>query len=93
MEIGDRWGESAELGNLGSAYFALGEEKKALDYYGRQMEIARDIDDRSDEGNALWGQAICYEKMNDLVRAIKNAEEALRSSSRLNPPALQLCVN
>ncbi|MFM6139793.1 MAG: tetratricopeptide repeat protein, partial [Sphaerospermopsis kisseleviana] len=32
-EIKDRRGEGAALGNLGNAYYALGEYTKAIEYY------------------------------------------------------------
>ena len=86
-EIGDKRGEGADLGNLGSAFYQLGEIEKALDYYNKKMPIVHEIGDRRGEGNALWGQAICSEKMNDLPQAIAKAEEALKIFEQIESPS------
>jgi hypothetical protein len=51
------------------------------------LAIAQEIGDRLGEGNALWGQAICYEKANDLVQAIGKAKEALKIFEQIESPS------
>jgi hypothetical protein len=49
----DRRAEGAHLGNLGIAYFQLGEPRRAIDYYEQQLLIVREIGNRRGEGAAL----------------------------------------
>jgi len=46
-------GEGVDLGNLGSAYADLGEVQRAIGYYQRALEIAREIGDRCGEATGL----------------------------------------
>jgi len=71
----------------------LGEINKAQNYYQQRLEIAREIGDRRGEGNALWGLAICHEKMDDLKKAIENAEEALKIFERIESPSASTMRN
>ncbi len=86
-EIGDRRGEGADLGNLGSAFYSLDDIDKAEDYYQQQLKIAQEIGDRKGEANALWGQAICLQKKNDTEQAIEKAECALRIFEQIESPS------
>lgn len=61
-EIGDRQGEAACLGNLGIAYYALGQHQRALDFQQQSLEIDREIGDRHGEAISL------FNKGNDLAR-------------------------
>jgi tetratricopeptide (TPR) repeat protein len=51
--IKDRYNESEFLCNLGSAYSALGQAKKAIEYYNKALKIAREIENRQGEGATL----------------------------------------
>ena len=44
-EIGDRRGEGNSLGNLGNAYAALGETRRAIEHYQQSLAIGREISD------------------------------------------------
>ncbi|HBK63721.1 MAG TPA: hypothetical protein DD000_09435, partial [Cyanobacteria bacterium UBA11166] len=39
-------GEGNALGNLGNAYYRLGDYTKAIEYYQQHLAIAREIKDR-----------------------------------------------
>jgi len=52
-EIKDRRGEGQSLGNLGNAYYSLGNYPKAIDYQEQSLAIAREIKDRNGEYAAL----------------------------------------
>ena len=51
--VQDRAGEGNARGNLGLAYFSLGETRRAIQFYEQYLSIAREIGDRRGEGNAL----------------------------------------
>ena len=57
--LGDQPGDrrpprrGAHLGNLGKAYAALGEVRRAIEYYEQALVISREIGDRRGEGNDL----------------------------------------
>ncbi|MGB1253012.1 MAG: NB-ARC domain-containing protein, partial [Candidatus Promineifilaceae bacterium] len=53
QEIGDRRGEGAHVGNLGSAYRNLGEVERAIEHYEEALKISREIGDRFREGVGL----------------------------------------
>jgi tetratricopeptide (TPR) repeat protein len=68
-EIGDRQGEGQTLNNLGVAYAALGEPRRAIEHYEQWLAIAREIGDRRGEANACWNLGLAVEKEGDLARA------------------------
>ncbi|WP_141706497.1 MULTISPECIES: tetratricopeptide repeat protein [Methanosarcina] len=44
-EIGDRRGEGNRLGNLGLAYYRLGEPRKAIEFLKQSLAIGKAIED------------------------------------------------
>jgi hypothetical protein len=46
VEIGDRRGEATCLGNLGLAYAVWGDRFAATAFYQKQLQVAREIEDR-----------------------------------------------
>ena len=75
-EIGDRLGEGTSLGNLGIAYYSLGEYRKAIEYHEQHLEISREIGDRLGEGNSLGNLGLAY-------TALENIEKRLNITSSL----------
>ena len=76
-EIGDRRGEGNALGNLGLAYAALGETRRAIELYEQQLVIAREIGDRRGEGTALGNLGSAYARLGEPRRAIELYEQRL----------------
>jgi tetratricopeptide (TPR) repeat protein len=77
-EIGDRRGEGNDLGNLGNAYAALGDARKAIEFYEQALAIAREIGDRRNEGNAWLGNlGLAYAALGDARKAIEFYEKQL----------------
>jgi tetratricopeptide (TPR) repeat protein len=76
-EIGDRRGEGAALGNLGLAYEALGETRRAIEHHEQYLAIAREIGDRRGEGIALGSLGAFYTALGEISRAIEYHEQYL----------------
>ena len=73
----DRAAEGAHLGNLGIAYHALGEYRKAIDLHEQALIIHREIGDRHGEGNVLGNLGIAYDALGEHRKAIEFHEQAL----------------
>ena len=78
-----RRGEGAVLGNLGSAYLALGDARHAIGYYEQCLTIHREIGDRRGEGNALMGLGLAYADLGDARRAIGYYEQRLEIANEI----------
>jgi tetratricopeptide (TPR) repeat protein len=75
--VGDRQAEGNHLGNLGSAYYRLGEVRRAIEYHEQALVIAREIGDRRGEGNHLGNLGLAYADLGEVRRAIEYYEQAL----------------
>jgi tetratricopeptide (TPR) repeat protein len=73
----DRWEEGAWLGILGLAYAALGEARRAIEYYEQALAIAREIGDRHGESAGLGNLGGVYSTLGETRRAIEYHEQAL----------------
>ncbi|MBD3884133.1 tetratricopeptide repeat protein [Phormidium tenue FACHB-886] len=76
-EIADRQGEGIALGNLGLAYYKLGNYTEAIEYHQQSLAIARDISDRRGESNALGNLGIAYDSLGDYTEAIEYHQQSL----------------
>ena len=81
--LGDRRGEGAALGNLGLAYAALGEVRRAIDFYEEALAISREIGDRRAEGAALGNLGNANADLGEVRRAIEYLEQALAISREI----------
>jgi len=77
-KLNNRTMEGVHLGNLGNAYAALGETRKAIEFYEQQLVIAREIGDRRGEGNALGNLGIAYKNLGEPRKAIEFYEQILK---------------
>jgi tetratricopeptide (TPR) repeat protein len=75
--IGDRRGEGAALGNLGLAYFDLGETRTAIEHFKQHLAVARAIGDRRDEGYALGNLGLAYTALGKARKAIHYYKQTL----------------
>ncbi len=82
-KLKDRQSEGNRLGNLGLAYFSLGEYRKAIEYHGQSLEISREIGDRSGEGNSLGNLGLAYYSLGEYRKAIEYHEQALKISREI----------
>ena len=77
QEIGDRQGEGVSLGNLGLAYYGLGEISNAIEFFEQALVIARQTADRRNEGNWLGDLGIAHAGFGKTHKAIEYYEQAL----------------
>jgi hypothetical protein len=54
LEIGDRGGECAVLGNLGNVHAKMGNSQQAIAYYEQSLIVARVIGERAGEAAISW---------------------------------------
>jgi tetratricopeptide (TPR) repeat protein len=73
----DRGAEGADLGNLGNAYFALGETRRAIEFHEQALEIDREVGDRQGEGADLGNLGNAYFALGETRRAIEFYEQHL----------------
>ena len=76
-DIGDRQGESADLGNLGSCHYRLGNYRQAIDLHTQALVIDRDIGDRQGESADLGNLGNCHDSLGDYWQAIDLHTQAL----------------
>jgi tetratricopeptide (TPR) repeat protein len=77
QRMNDPFAEGRHLGNLGLAYAALGEMRRAIKHHEQALAISREIGDRRGEGNALWNTALALDELGERAQATANAEVAL----------------
>ncbi len=79
----DRSAEGTHLGNLGIAYAALGDARKAIEYHEQALVIAREIGNRRGEGQALNNLGSAYHSLGDARKAIEFYEQHLTISREI----------
>ena len=75
--LSDRSREGAVLGNLGLAYYCLGQVEKAVERHQQALAIARGIGDRLNEGITLGNLGIAYHSLGQVEQAIEYLTPAL----------------
>ncbi len=77
QRIQDRAAEGRALNNLGLAYAALGDARKAIAFYEQRIVIARETGDRRGEARALNNLGNAYADLGDTGKAIEFYERRL----------------
>ena len=81
--LNDRKYEGYALGNLGNAYYRLGDYQKAIEYYEQSLAIATEIGDRLVEGQSLCGLGNAYHSLGDYQKAIEYHEQSLAIATEI----------
>jgi tetratricopeptide (TPR) repeat protein len=69
--------EGQALGNLGNAYYKVGEYRRAIEYQEKRLEIARAIGDRLGESRGLGNLGVAYYSLGEYRRGIEHQEQRL----------------
>jgi tetratricopeptide (TPR) repeat protein len=73
----NRVAEGAHLGNLGNAYYFLGERRRAVEFHEQALDISREIGDRHAEGAHLSNLGNAYVDLGEMRRGIEFYGQAL----------------
>ncbi len=74
------------MGSLGSAYYNMGQCKRAIDYYEQALANAHEREDQKGEGSWLNGLGFCYLALGETVRAIEYHEKSLLIARKIGYP-------
>ncbi len=75
--LGSRDAEAVNLGDLGNAYFHVGEDQHTVELHEQSLKITHEIDDRHEEGTSLLSLGAAYSRLGKTRDAIKCFEESL----------------
>jgi tetratricopeptide (TPR) repeat protein len=91
--LGNRQAEGAHLGNLGNAYAALGEARKAIEFYEQSLVIKHEIGDRRGQGNTLFNMGLALYGLEEKDRAVGLVKQALAIFDAIESPAAERVRN
>jgi tetratricopeptide (TPR) repeat protein len=77
-KIGDPLLKQVSVGNLGAAYYSMGQYRKAISCYEQALSKARERKDRGDEGACLGNLGTAYKNMGQYRKTISYYEQALK---------------
>ena len=80
----------AGLTDRATAYAALGDARKAIEYYEQCLAIHREIGDRRGEGNDLFNRGLALDSLGRRAEAIAGAEAALRIYEEIEDPNAEM---
>ena len=86
-EVGDRAGEGSSYGNLGNAYYHLGDFKNAIEYHQLDLKIAKEVGDRAGEGSSYGNLGNAYGRQGDFKKAIEYHERHLKIAKEVGDRA------
>jgi len=76
--------QGRRLSDIAHSYLNLGDYSKAMDYYNKALAVARENNNRSDEGRWLANLGFAKNVMKDYLEAISLLEEALSIARETN---------
>ncbi|XP_067023823.1 tetratricopeptide repeat protein 28-like [Acropora muricata] len=77
-EVGNQAGEGGAYGNLGNAYFSLGDFRKAIEYHEKHLKIAIEVDDGAGQGRAYGNLGMAYRSVGRFRKAIDYHKKDLK---------------
>ena len=76
-EIGDKKGEAADYGNLGTVFQSLGEYVKAEEYLQKALVISKEIGDKKGEASSYGKLGTVFQSLGAYVKAEEYLQKAL----------------
>ena len=86
-ELANKAGEGAAYGDLGNAYFRLGDFKQAIEYHQQNLSIAKDVGDRAGEGAAYGNLGNAHNSLGQFQEAVEYYKQHLRIANDLEDRA------
>lgn len=88
---GGRKGEAVELNNLGAAAYAKKDYAAALRWFKESLAISHEAGSKEDEAVTHWNLALTCIEQDDLVRAVRHMNRAVRLAKKLGCPNWKKC--
>jgi tetratricopeptide (TPR) repeat protein len=82
--LGDKQGQTDELGNLGTIYYQQGDYPKALDYLLKALKIIEKIGDKKGQADAMSDIGNIYQLEGDYPKALDYYFRALKLYEAIN---------
>jgi tetratricopeptide (TPR) repeat protein len=79
-------GGGKSLCNIGIAHAALGETRRAIEYYTKALVIDSESGDMRGEGSDLWNMSLALDILGERRKAIEHAEAALKILEEIEDP-------
>ena len=76
-------------GNLGNAYYSLGDFEKAIAYHNLHLKIAQEVGDKQGEGKAYGNVGGVYQTMGDFIKAKKSYNLVLKIAKEIEDKFLE----
>ena len=76
-EIGDRGGEAADYGNLGTLFMSLGQYNEAIEYFQKALVIRTEIGERKGEATDYVNLGAVFESLGQHDKAEEYFQKAL----------------
>jgi tetratricopeptide (TPR) repeat protein len=89
----DSYAEKMSLDNLGLAWSECGKPERALSYYSRALDIARQVGDRQHESDLLWLSAVQYAELGYRTEAIETGEQAVIQFVEIGNPQAEMLAD
>jgi tetratricopeptide (TPR) repeat protein len=82
-EVNDREAEMRHLGNMGGAYFRLGELRHSINFLEESLIIAQELGVRQHISDALGDLGLAYFYLGEVSHAIKLYQQALKAKREI----------